>query len=335
MSDFNFKNGIIGQAIQGWGYKTGLIKKQQPQTRKHRFHIGVPRGVTGKLAKDYNQTMKLFSKLTPNQQSNFVRTLQTFYNKYPNATPKLKVEYVASLMQHFLNKGQEFKNGQIVPEEHYSKFPQYVDSERIKKQGNRYVYYKEMEFDGYHKKPKSKTISFLEDISGKLRNELRSHSRKNPYKRISPKEAKSIQEDKKVKDNTKSNSEPNSPQKYTINQGDTLSKLAKRFNTTVEQLAADNNIENINKIIAGKTLIINKASQKQNKKLTPKKSVSKAPSWEDVRKYYIQQNADIDPDAIVEAAAQNAFERTLPIYSNQSWEDGIYPYTMPSVPFEY
>lgn len=330
MSDFNFNNSIIGQAIQGWGYKTGLIKKQQPQTRKHRFHIGVPRGVTGELAKDYNQTMKLFSRLTPNQQSNFVRTLQTFYNKFPNATPKFKVEYVASLMQHFLNDGQEFKNGQIFPKEYYNNFPWYRDSERIKKQGNRYVYYRETEFDGYKKKPKSKAISFLEEISAQLRDELR--SRKNPYKRISPKEA--IQEDKKVKDNTKSNSESNSPQKYTINQGDTLSKLAKRFNTTVEQLAADNNIENINKIIAGKTLIINKASQKQNKKLTPKKSVSKAPSWEDVRKYYIQQNADIDPDAIVEAAAQNAFERTLPIYSNQSWEDGIYPYPMPSVPFE-
>lgn len=130
--------------------------------------------------------------------------------------------------------------------------------------------------------------------------------------------------------------------KYTIQAGDTLSKLAKRFNTTVEQLAADNNIQNANKIIAGKTLIINKASQKQNKKLTPKKSVYNKPSWEDAKKYYIQQNADVDPDAIVKAAneaaeqeAQNAFKETLPIYSSpsRSWEDdSIYPYPMPSVP---
>jgi LysM repeat protein len=43
---------------------------------------------------------------------------------------------------------------------------------------------------------------------------------------------------------------------YTIQKGDTLSALAKRFNTTVEVLARTNNIKNPDKIYAGKTLSV-------------------------------------------------------------------------------
>jgi LysM repeat protein len=43
---------------------------------------------------------------------------------------------------------------------------------------------------------------------------------------------------------------------YTIQDGDTLSALAKRFNTTVEVLARTNNIKDPNKIYAGKTLSV-------------------------------------------------------------------------------
>lgn len=46
---------------------------------------------------------------------------------------------------------------------------------------------------------------------------------------------------------------------YTIQKGDTLSKIAKKFNTTVEALAAQNNIQNPNKIYAGDTLTIGDA----------------------------------------------------------------------------
>ncbi len=41
---------------------------------------------------------------------------------------------------------------------------------------------------------------------------------------------------------------------YTIQKGDTLSDLAKRFRTTVDALAKRNNIKNVNKIYAGDTL---------------------------------------------------------------------------------
>lgn len=41
---------------------------------------------------------------------------------------------------------------------------------------------------------------------------------------------------------------------YTVQPGDTLSKIAKNFDTTVDTLAADNNIANVNLIIAGETL---------------------------------------------------------------------------------
>ncbi|MGI6193553.1 MAG: LysM peptidoglycan-binding domain-containing protein [Christensenellales bacterium] len=48
---------------------------------------------------------------------------------------------------------------------------------------------------------------------------------------------------------------------YTIQKGDTLSKIAKKFNTTVETLAAQNNIKNPNKIYAGDALIVGEVKQ--------------------------------------------------------------------------
>lgn len=47
---------------------------------------------------------------------------------------------------------------------------------------------------------------------------------------------------------------------YMIRRGDTLSALAKRYNTTVARLVADNNIADPNKIYAGRTLVINAPS---------------------------------------------------------------------------
>lgn len=49
---------------------------------------------------------------------------------------------------------------------------------------------------------------------------------------------------------------------YTIQRGDTLSSLAKRYGTTVEALAKANNISDVNKIFAGKKLIIPAAEVK-------------------------------------------------------------------------
>lgn len=46
------------------------------------------------------------------------------------------------------------------------------------------------------------------------------------------------------------------PTKYNIRQGDTLSALAKRFNTTVDALAKANNIKNVDVILTGGTLVI-------------------------------------------------------------------------------
>ena len=46
----------------------------------------------------------------------------------------------------------------------------------------------------------------------------------------------------------------NKDQYYTIQKGDTLSEIAKKFNTTTSQLSNWNNIKNINIIIAGKTI---------------------------------------------------------------------------------
>jgi len=43
---------------------------------------------------------------------------------------------------------------------------------------------------------------------------------------------------------------------YVIRPGDTLSSIARRFNTTVEELVRLNNIANPDLIIAGETLLI-------------------------------------------------------------------------------
>lgn len=46
--------------------------------------------------------------------------------------------------------------------------------------------------------------------------------------------------------------------KYTVKVGDSLSKIAKTYGTTVERLAKDNNIANPNLIRVGQVLVINK-----------------------------------------------------------------------------
>ena len=43
---------------------------------------------------------------------------------------------------------------------------------------------------------------------------------------------------------------------YTVKKGDTLSQIAKQYNTTVSKLARDNNIKNVNKIYVGQNIII-------------------------------------------------------------------------------
>lgn len=47
---------------------------------------------------------------------------------------------------------------------------------------------------------------------------------------------------------------------YTVKKGDTLSAIAKKYNTTVKKLASLNNIKNVNKIYVGQKLIISKSS---------------------------------------------------------------------------
>ncbi|USS91521.1 LysM peptidoglycan-binding domain-containing protein [Fructobacillus americanaquae] len=51
-------------------------------------------------------------------------------------------------------------------------------------------------------------------------------------------------------------------QKHTVASGETLSALASRFNTTVAQLASDNQIQNVDKIYQGQELIIGVANTK-------------------------------------------------------------------------
>lgn len=52
------------------------------------------------------------------------------------------------------------------------------------------------------------------------------------------------------------NKNGNTPKSYTIKKGDNLTKIAKRYGTTVSALAKKNGIKNVNRIIAGKALKI-------------------------------------------------------------------------------
>lgn len=58
---------------------------------------------------------------------------------------------------------------------------------------------------------------------------------------------------------------------YTVKKGDTLSAIATKYNTTVEQICKDNNIKNKNLIRVGQKLIIKKTVQQEPKKEEPKK----------------------------------------------------------------
>ena len=53
------------------------------------------------------------------------------------------------------------------------------------------------------------------------------------------------------------NVKPAEIKKYTVKPGDTLTAIAKQYNTTVAKLVKDNNIKNPDLIFAGQELIVN------------------------------------------------------------------------------
>lgn len=59
---------------------------------------------------------------------------------------------------------------------------------------------------------------------------------------------------------------------YTVKSGDTLSRIAGNFNTTVKQLASLNDIQNINRIYVGQRLLVRQPATQQPTSNTPAKS---------------------------------------------------------------
>ena len=55
---------------------------------------------------------------------------------------------------------------------------------------------------------------------------------------------------------------------YKVVKGDTLTKIAKKFNTTVSNIAALNNIKNVNLIYVGQVLVIS------GKSITPENTAT-------------------------------------------------------------
>ena len=70
---------------------------------------------------------------------------------------------------------------------------------------------------------------------------------------------------------------------YTVKRGDTLSKIATKYKTTVKKVASDNKIKNVNRISVGqklkiKTTVTEKVKVTTPKKSAPKKTVSSKPA---------------------------------------------------------
>ncbi|QNU67820.1 LysM peptidoglycan-binding domain-containing protein [Ruminiclostridium herbifermentans] len=79
---------------------------------------------------------------------------------------------------------------------------------------------------------------------------------------------------------------------YTVKSGDTLSALAKKFGTTVAELAKLNNITNVNKISVGQKLKVPKT--KDYSETPPKENNENKPKVDEVKEPVVTGNAIID-----------------------------------------
>ena len=59
---------------------------------------------------------------------------------------------------------------------------------------------------------------------------------------------------------------------YTVKGGDTLSRIARQFNTTVNKLATLNDIRNVNRIYVGQRLLVRQPAEQQQQQTTPKRT---------------------------------------------------------------
>lgn len=59
---------------------------------------------------------------------------------------------------------------------------------------------------------------------------------------------------------------------YTVKGGDTLSRIAGQFNTTVNKLATLNDIHNVNRIYVGQRLLVRQPAEQQQQQATPKRT---------------------------------------------------------------
>ncbi len=59
---------------------------------------------------------------------------------------------------------------------------------------------------------------------------------------------------------------------YTVKGGDTLSRIAGQFNTTVNKLAILNDIHNVNRIYVGQRLLVRQPAEQQQQQTTPKRT---------------------------------------------------------------
>lgn len=89
-------------------------------------------------------------------------------------------------------------------------------------------------------------------------------------------------------------------EKVTVKQGDTLSQLAKEFNTSVEHLVKLNGIENANLIFAGDK-IITKAEDKTEAP-APTPAPAPAPAQEVAEPTPIETTIQAEPEPVVEEA---------------------------------
>lgn len=108
---------------------------------------------------------------------------------------------------------------------------------------------------------------------------------------------------------------------YVVKQGDTLSKIAKEFNTTVQAIAELNNIDDVNKIYVGQVLVIPQANTSTVKVEKPKETtytIKKGDSFYKIARKHAGDDKSIKlGDYAVQIARYNDLYLNSTIYPGQ------------------
>ena len=112
-------------------------------------------------------------------------------------------------------------------------------------------------------------------------------------------------------------------QTYTVVRGDTLSGIAKRFNTTVSYLAKINNIQNVNLIYVGQVLKINETVTASSSRQTSTNKTTYKPSATKATITAFGLQSDTDRTVFATWAWDRSNTKEYMVYWSYSTGDGV------------